>query len=190
MSAIYVGLDPKDAGRRQTARNLRPASPRRAIFEKIFDMSYTNKFNLVYESGAWFGDTYMEKLADVTEKEAFTPPMKGVHTIAELVAHVIYWRSPIIKKLKGEKDYAASTDSPENWPSLEKLKSKGWKSLLNDFAESQKQLVAVLKNAKPAFFQEEYAPGSSWDYVVDGIVQHDVYHLGQLGLVKKIIRMG
>ena len=152
-------------------------------------MSYTDKFNLVYEKGAWFGDTYMEKLADVTEKEAFTPPMKGVHTIAELVAHVIYWRSPIIKKLRGEKDYTASVDSSENWVPLDQLKNKGWKNLLNDFATSQKELLKLLKDAKPAFFKEEYSPGSSWDYVVDGIVEHDVYHLGQLALVKKMIRL-
>jgi uncharacterized damage-inducible protein DinB len=152
-------------------------------------MNYITNFTQLYDKGAWFGDTYMEKLADVTEKEAFTPPMKGVHTIAELVAHVIYWRSPVIKKLKGDKDYAASVDSPGNWQTLEQLKEKGWKNLLQEFAESQKQLLAALKNAKPEFFKEEYSSGNSWDYVTEGIVQHDIYHLGQLALVKKMIRM-
>jgi uncharacterized damage-inducible protein DinB len=150
---------------------------------------YTTNFNLLYEKGAWFGDTYMEKLADVTEKEAFTPPMNGIHTIAELVSHVIYWRTPIIKKLKGEKDHVGSVDSPDNWVPLDQLKAKGWKSVLKDFAESQDQLMTLLSKAKPGFFNEEYSPGNSWDYVVDGIVQHDVYHLGQLALVKKMIRM-
>ncbi|HEX8060509.1 MAG TPA: DinB family protein [Cyclobacteriaceae bacterium] len=152
-------------------------------------MNHIKNFKQLYESGAWFGDTYMEKLADVTEKEAFTPPVKGVHTIAELVAHVIYWRSPIIKKLKGQKDYVGSVDSPENWVSLDKLKAKGWKAILNDFSESQKQLTTLLETTKPSFLKEEYSPGNSWDYVVDGIMQHDVYHLGQLALVKKMIRM-
>lgn len=152
-------------------------------------MNYVTDFEQLYEKGAWFGDTYMEKLADVTEKEAFTPPMKGVHTIAELVAHVIYWRTPIIKRLKGGKDYAASVDSPENWVPLDQLKAKGWKKILNDFGESQRELLNLLKQAKPGFFKEEYSPGNSWDYVVDGIIQHDIYHLGQLALVKKMIRM-
>ena len=152
-------------------------------------MNYIENFTHLYEKGAWFGDTYMEKLSDVTEKEAFTPPIKGVHTIAELVAHVIYWRSPIIKKLRGEKDYVASVDSPENWITLDQLKTKGWKNLLHDFESSQKELLKLLNQAKPEFYKEEYSPGNSWDYVVDGIVQHDVYHLGQLALVKKMIRM-
>jgi uncharacterized damage-inducible protein DinB len=152
-------------------------------------MNHITNFIQLYEKGAWFGDTYMEKLADVTEKEAFTSPMKGVHTIAELVSHVIYWRTPIIKKLKGDKDYVGSVDSPENWVSLDKLKAKGWNSLLKDFAQSQEQLTSLLNRAKPGFFNEEYTPGNSWGYVVDGIMQHDVYHLGQLALVKKMIRM-
>lgn len=152
-------------------------------------MNYINNFTLLYEKGAWFGDTYMEKLADVTEKEAFTQPVKDVHSIAELVAHVIYWRTPLIKKLRGETDYTASVDSPDNWIPLDKLKTRGWKNILKDFAESQKELLALLKGAKPEFFNGEYSPGNSWDYVTDGIVQHDIYHLGQLALVKKIIRM-
>lgn len=152
-------------------------------------MDYITNFTNLYEKGAWFGDTFMETLADVTEKEAFTPPMKGVHTIAELVSHVIYWRSPIIKKLKGEKVYAGSVDNPENWVPLDKLKTKGWKNLLDEFATSQKELLKLLKDSKPGFLKEEYSPGNSWDYVVEGIIQHDVYHLGQLALVKKMVRM-
>jgi len=152
-------------------------------------MKHVENFAQLYDKGAWFGDTYMEKLADVTEKEAFTPPMKGVHTIAELVAHVVYWRSPIIKKLKGNKDYVGSVDSPENWLPLDQLKARGWKKILDEFDTSQKELLKLLDAAKPNFLNEEYSPGNSWDYVVEGIVQHDVYHLGQLALVKKMIRM-
>lgn len=152
-------------------------------------MNYIDSFHQLYEKGAWFGDTYMEKLQDITQDEAFTPPMKDVHSIAELVSHVIYWRTPIIKRLKGEKDYAPSMESPDNWVPLEKLKAKGWKKLLEEFEASQKELLTLLKGAKPEFFKGEYSPGNSWDYVTEGIVQHDVYHLGQLALVKKMIRM-
>ncbi len=152
-------------------------------------MNYIKNFTQTYEKGAWFGDTYLEQLADVTEKEAFTPPMKGVHTIAELIAHVIYWRSPLIKRLKGDKDYVGSVEDPRNWPSLDELKAKGWKKLLNEFADSQKQLVSLLRDVKPEFFKGDYKPGAPWDYVAEGIVQHDIYHLGQLALVKKMIRM-
>lgn len=146
-------------------------------------MDYIANFTQLYEKGAWFGDTYMEKLADVTEKEAFTPPVKGVHTIAELVSHVIYWRSVIITGVY------PSMDSPDNWRSLDTLKAKGWKQLLKDFEDSQDKLLAALKNAKPEYFKEEYEPGRTREYLVDGIMQHDIYHLGQLALVKKMIRM-
>jgi uncharacterized damage-inducible protein DinB len=145
-------------------------------------MDYIANFTQLYQQDAWFGDAYMEKLADVTEKEAFTPPVQGIHTIAELVSHVIYWRSVIITGIY------PSMDSPENWPSLDTLKAKGWTNLLKDFAESQNKLIAVLKNAKPEYFKEEYKPGRTMDYLVEGIMQHDIYHLGQLALVKKMIR--
>jgi uncharacterized damage-inducible protein DinB len=150
--------------------------------------THINNFKQLYEMGAWFGDTYMEKLQDITEKEAFTSPAKGVHSIAELISHVIYWRMPVIKALKGDKGFHASVDSPENWIPLDHLKVKGWKGILSDFEDSQKQLVKLLTDAKPEFFKGEYSPGNSWEYVTEGIVQHDIYHLGQLGLVKKMLR--
>jgi uncharacterized damage-inducible protein DinB len=150
--------------------------------------THINNFKQLYEKGAWFGDTYLEKLQDVTEQEAFTPPAKGIHSIAELISHVIYWRSTILKKLKGDKDYQGSVDSPDNWIPLDKLKAKGWQNILKDFDESQKQLVKLLGNVKPEFFKDQYSPGNSWEYVTEGIVQHDVYHLGQVGLVKKMLR--
>jgi len=152
-------------------------------------MSYTRNFKEVYDGDPWLGESYMGKLEDVTDKEAFTPAMEGVHTIAELVAHVIYWRSPIIKRLKGEKDWVGKMDSPDNWPTLEQLKSKGWKKLLAEFDETQKQLTSLLTSVKPEFYKEEYKPGVSWDQLVEGVVQHDIYHLGQLALVKKMIRL-
>lgn len=152
-------------------------------------MSYTRNFGEIYNGDPWLGESFMGKLEDVTEKEAFTPPAIGVHTIAELVAHVIYWRSPIIKRLKGEKNYVGLMDSPENWPSLASLKSKGWKKLLEEFDESQEQLISLLEKAKPGFYNEQYKPGVSWDQMIEGVVQHDIYHLGQLALVKKMIRM-
>lgn len=155
---------------------------------KQMSSTYINQFKQVYEKGAWFGDTYLEKLKDVTEQEAFTQPLEGFHSIAELVAHVTYWRLPIVRKLKGDKNYQGLNESPDNWPELTSLKAKGWKTILKEFDESQQQLVKLLSEAKPAFFEEEYAPGSSWTYITEGIIQHDVYHLGQIGLVKKIIR--
>jgi uncharacterized damage-inducible protein DinB len=151
--------------------------------------TYIKDLKQLYEKGAWFGDTYMEKLQDVSEKEAFTQPVKGVHSIAELVSHVTYWRSPIIKALKGSREYQASVDSPGNWQTLDNLKAKGWRNILKDFDESQNQLTKLLKDATPEFFKSEYSPGSTWEYVTEGIIQHDIYHLGQLGLVKKMLRM-
>lgn len=152
-------------------------------------MIYLENFKEIYNGEPWLGESYAAKLSDVTEAEAFTQPVNNVHSIAELVAHVIYWRSPIIKKLKGEKDYVGKMDSPENWPTLDELKAKGWMKLLEEFDESQNQLVTLLRSAKPHFFMDEYKPGVTWERLIEGVVQHDIYHLGQLGLVKKMIRM-
>jgi uncharacterized damage-inducible protein DinB len=148
---------------------------------------FTNQLKQLYEKGAWFGDTYKEKLQDVTAEQAFRQPYPGVHSIAELVAHVIYWRLPLIKKLKGEKDYVGSVEHPDNWPPVDKLRTRGWPAILQEFDETQQQLIKLLATADQKFFDSEYSSGSPMFYVTEGIIQHDIYHLGQLALVKKML---
>lgn len=148
---------------------------------------FTTQLRQLYEKGAWFGDTYQEKLEGVTADKAFQQPGPGVHSIAELVAHVIYWRRTLIRKLQGEKEFAGKLEHPDNWPAVADLKKKGWPAILREFGETQEQLLSLLGAAKPGLFDTEFSPGNSMFYVVEGIIQHDIYHLGQLGLVKKMI---
>ncbi|NJM24987.1 MAG: hypothetical protein HC859_05240 [Bacteroidia bacterium] len=65
---------------------------------------YVNTFQTVFEGEPWFGDSIKAKLQDVTEPQAMTQP-SGQHSIAELVAHMTYWRQPLIKKLEGDLGY-------------------------------------------------------------------------------------
>jgi hypothetical protein len=67
------------------------------------------------------------------------------------------------------------------------LQQKGWRNLLADFKQSQESLIALLNARNDDFLRTEYQEGAAFDYAVEGIIHHDIYHLGQIGLVISLL---
>ena len=149
---------------------------------------YIQQFEAVYRNQPWYGDNLLSVLSDITNQEAFTQPAPGLHCLAELVAHVIYWRQSLIKRLEGDTSFKASMKSEHNWPSVDTLRAKGWPELLRQLEESQQRLIAELQRHTEAVLTEPYCTGTNVQQLIEGVLQHDVYHQGQMALVKKMIR--
>lgn len=141
----------------------------------------------LYGGGGWYGDSYQDKLKDVTDVNAFKRPLDETHSIAEILSHCTYWRTSGIKRLQGDFAIKYSMKDPENWQSLEVLQERGWKNLLALFQRSQIELVDQFLRTPEEALQQEFHPGHILLHLIEGIIQHDIYHLGQIGLVKKMI---
>jgi uncharacterized damage-inducible protein DinB len=76
--------------------------------------------------------------------------------------------------------------SDENWKSNEQLKKEGWKSLMNSLAESQGQLLSLLSKQKDSLLKKKYSDQATFQEVITGILQHDLYHTGQIAYIKSI----
>jgi uncharacterized damage-inducible protein DinB len=147
---------------------------------------YANRFREIYEGTPWYGDTISSKLIDVDPGKAFVRPREDVHALGEVVAHMIYWRKSLISRLKKDTAFIASGDSPDNWPALSRLTEEGWSGLLASFQQSQQELQELLARQSDELLSEEYADGSTYEYLIQGVIDHDLYHLGQIGLIRKM----
>ncbi len=94
---------------------------------------FRRQLNRLMDGGSWQGESFSAKLADVTEEEAFRQPMPGVHSIAEIIWHCIYWKTVIVKRLEGDNDYRDRTMETMNFLPAEELKAKGWDTLKREF---------------------------------------------------------
>ena len=150
---------------------------------------YITQFEAIYQGEPWFGESFEEKLKGLDEHNAFQRPTAEIHSIAELLHHSIYWRSMLIKRLNGDITYKGSMKSEENWLPLEKLKAKGWKKILEAWHTSQRELIEGLRQAPETFFSAPYRNGHTHAHLVEGVLQHDIYHLGQIGLVKSMLKI-
>jgi len=80
------------------------------------------------------------------------------------------------------------TDSVADWPPYLEEKPAAWRPALEELQENQRKLVAALR-AWPDEQLYDTVPRRpfSFAFLVNGLIQHDVYHLGQIALLRKLL---
>lgn len=133
-----------------------------------------------FNKGAWHGASVMETLETVSGKQAFNR-LAGTHSIIELVAHMTAWRRYILKKLAG--DHAYKMAEEVNFPS-----PQNWDMTVSELEETQRELVAAFQ-ALPAgqLYEQVRWTDQPFTYytILHGIIHHDLYHVGQINLIRK-----
>jgi uncharacterized damage-inducible protein DinB len=140
----------------------------------------------VFFGGNWTDSNFKDQLADVTVEEAFTQ-IDGLNTIARLAYHISYFVNVQLRVLEGgplEGRDAESFDVPEFRTEEE------WRSFLDAALRNARRhadLVAELDDKVLAtpFVNAKY--GSWWENLI-GLIEHSHYHLGQIALLKRLIR--
>ncbi|HLF34138.1 MAG TPA: DinB family protein [Cyclobacteriaceae bacterium] len=149
---------------------------------------YIRQFRETYLGGSWQGESFTDKLHDISDETAFVQPVEGIHSIAEIIWHCIYWRNVLIHSIEGDIGYRDRTWEELNFLPTDDLKLKGWTALKAGFEKTGYRLVELLYNMKDDELKKEYKPGYPLEYLLEGVVQHDIYHLGQVGLVIAILK--
>ena len=113
--------------------------------------------------------------------------------MAEIISHLTLWRSEAILKIKTGKG-SKTDDCPENWLNNEELKKVGWKSIKSSYDETLSELIGLLDAINDDFLDKEYYDTDfkgdyTYEWLLNGMVQHDAYHLGQIGIVVKFLKM-
>lgn len=144
------------------------------------------QFARVYGESPWYGDSIQQIVNQVTEEAAFWQPTKNAHSIAQIVWHMVYWRHALIKRLEGDVAYKPSMKSEDNWSINENIKNSSWGKIKELLAESQEKIITLLKKQDDSLLDKAYSEKASYLDVINGIFQHDLYHLGQIAYLKSI----
>jgi uncharacterized damage-inducible protein DinB len=148
---------------------------------------YLRQLNLIYEGAPWIDESFAKKLDSVSEEDAFRRPLPEVHSVAEVLSHLIEWRRELIKRFQTGRPAFPLYESEKNWYSNAVLKERGWSQLREDFAATQQELIQLWESWDDDFLQQSYQDEYPYHYLVEGIVHHDLYHLGQIGLIIKML---
>lgn len=140
----------------------------------------------------WIGSSYESKLNSIDNSQVFERPIKNMHSIAEIISHLTLWRNEALLKIKT--GTGSKTDKcEENWLTNIQLKEKGWKKIKSEYDNTLTELIELLKEKDDMFLQKEYYDTDfkgnyEYRFLLNGILHHDIYHLGQLGLIIKYLK--
>ena len=142
---------------------------------------------------AWHGRGLAGLLADVSAKEASAPLPSGSHTIWQVVRHVIAWREIARGLIDGGARAQASAE--ENWPVIADTSDAAWKATLGELAESGRRLEESIArfpenrlDEPVSAYDASGAKGITYYQLLHGVIQHDVYHAGQIAILRNALR--
>ena len=139
-----------------------------------------------FEGSAWHGDSMLELLADVSAKTAAAWPIKGAHSIWEILLHVAAWDDAVVRRAGGA---AVTLSDEQNFPTVTDTSEAAWSRAIESAKKTHHELIKAVAAFSDSRLTEQ-VPGKTENYhnfyyMFSGIVQHELYHAGQIALLKK-----
>jgi uncharacterized damage-inducible protein DinB len=145
-------------------------------------------YDRVMQGNPWHGDPIWQVLDGVSAESAARRPLAGAHNIWEIVMHMIFWENVAARRLSGHR---AGNDESLNFPPLPQVSEAGWQKTLQEFRNSNRNFRAVLGQLEAGRLDELSAAGERTFYdEAHGLLEHHVYHAGQIALLKKAAEAG
>ena len=142
-----------------------------------------------YERKAWHGPNLRGSLRGVSARDAAWRPARGRHSVWELAVHAAYWKYAVRRRLTGGKR-GEFPEKGSNWfRRSEAPVERRWRADLAVLEREHRALREVVAGW-PARDLARRVPGSRYTagQMIAGIAAHDVYHAGQIQLVKALRR--
>lgn len=138
----------------------------------------------------WIGVNFNDKVQGLPEN-IFFAQVNGMHSIAEIISHLITWRLETILKIKTGEG-SITDDDASNWKPNQELKKMGMDEILLKYAESLSELLCLLKQKNDAFhdqmyYDTDFKSNYPYAFLIQGMLHHDIYHLGQIALLIKYL---
>jgi uncharacterized damage-inducible protein DinB len=145
-----------------------------------------------HSGDAWHGNPLTQLLADVDHVKASARPFGDAHSIWQIVLHMTAWKNEVRRRLGGA---PAALPAEGDWPAPGESDAQSWREATKALDHAHRALVAAIgglpenKLFSPTNDPRERETGQGVSHYVllHGIVQHDVYHSGQIAILKKAL---
>ncbi|MEA2488622.1 MAG: hypothetical protein QOH21_414 [Acidobacteriota bacterium] len=135
-----------------------------------------------YEKRAWHGTNLRGSLRGLTLRDVWYRPAEGRHNIYELTAHAAYWKHIARRRLTGDRSRSTFALAGADWFSAPARPDEtAWKALVR-LLDAEHRL---LRESIAGFADEDLSDRKTQRLVL-GVAAHDVYHTGQIQLVKRL----
>jgi uncharacterized damage-inducible protein DinB len=146
------------------------------------------QFAQVFSGQPWYGNNIYSILEPVTFETAYERPVNAGHSVIEILLHMLSWTEEVTARMGGK---AASDPAGGDWPEAGAPDEQKWPRLVNDLKLANINLEKVIQNFpagrwnEPVNDQRGTEPVSTYQGLIEGFLQHQIYHAGQIALLTK-----
>jgi uncharacterized damage-inducible protein DinB len=147
------------------------------------------EFEKVLWGQPWYGSPVYDILAQVTFESAYEKA-GGAHTIAEIILHMLSWTEEVIDRLN---EKPASLPLSGNWPDMGAPDEQKWKTWINDLKLVNANLIKAIQDFpeekwnEPIIDERGDEPVTTYEELINGFIQHQIYHAGQIAVLLRIV---
>jgi uncharacterized damage-inducible protein DinB len=162
---------------------MRRSDQRIRLLLRVLEQAFTAK--------GWQGATLTQAVRGLNTRQALWRPGPGRHNIWELVLHTAYWKHVVRQRVSGPDGEAEHFPrSPRNYPELPaRLDRAAWQADVALMAREHALMLGVVRRLSPERLEARIGK-SRWSVAeqIHGVAAHDLYHTGQIQLLKALQR--
>lgn len=148
-----------------------------------------DQFRRAFDGEAWHGPSVLALLNGVSAQQAAAHPIPGAHSIWEVTLHIEAWERACLRRLNG--DPARLTDE-EDWQPINDPTDAAWASTKEHLTDTHRELLDAISKVDESRLNEPIITNPNTPYstvyvTLHGGVQHDLYHAGQIAMLKKAL---
>jgi uncharacterized damage-inducible protein DinB len=145
-----------------------------------------DQMDRAFAGEAWHGPSLMQLLDGITSEDASAHPIHDAHSIWELANHIAAWNTIVQHRAAGEA--VVDVTAERDWPPVWEVSEVAWRRALEDLKASRARLRVVVERLREDQLEQK-AAGEEYSiyFMLHGLIQHDLYHAGQIAVLKKAL---
>lgn len=147
---------------------------------------YSNRIETILNGEPWFGRSVFSILPEIHPAEAYQKPnaKENAHSLIDLLYHIITWTEYTLGVLTNGNSETGKYEEL-NWRFIDP-KIHTWTNGMEELRKVSNELLEFLKKSEDNIL-EKPVPGKNFntEYLLNGWIDHTIYHLGQIAYVKK-----
>ena len=139
------------------------------------------------DGSPWYGRPVYQILGEVESSVAYEKTSPASHSLIDLLYHMLTWAEFTLKRIEKDQINDLAAFEKLDWRQIDPM-LHDWDEGLAALVATHQQIIAILQTKTDDFLEEkvdyrEY----NFRFLLNGLIQHNIYHLGQVALLKKIL---
>jgi uncharacterized damage-inducible protein DinB len=156
---------------------------------------YATQLEQTQSGNPWYGPPIAQVVQGLTVEQAAAHPVPGAHSVWEIVLHMTSWVNEVRRRIA---EGNPRTPDDGDWPEPPDPTEGNWWQSLDQLEAAHAELREALLKFPESRMAEMVGPtrdaplgtGVSYAAMIQGLLQHDAYHLGQIALLKRALEKG